>query len=40
MTVSGRTMTRHERQSQHLDIHAKLTRVAASMRRGFTPRSL
>jgi hypothetical protein len=38
MTVSGRTMIRHERQSHHLEIHAKLTRVAASMRRGFTPR--
>jgi hypothetical protein len=32
--------TRHERQSHHLDHHARLTRVEASMRRGFTSRSL
>jgi len=38
--VSGRTTIRHERQPDRLDHHANLTRVAASMHRGFTPRSL
>ena len=39
-TVSGRTTMRQERQSHNLDKKLRLTRVAASMRRGFTPRSM
>jgi len=38
-TVSGRTATRQERQSHNCDSKATLARVAASMRRGFMPRS-
>ena len=39
-TVSGRTTTRQERQSHNRDSKARLARVAASIRRGFMPRSL
>ena len=38
--VFGRTTITHDRQSHNRESQARLKRVAASMRRGFTPRSL
>ena len=38
--VSGRTTITHDRQSHNRESQARLKRVAASMRRGLTPRSL
>lgn len=39
-TVSGRTTITQDRQSHILESQARLARVAASIRRGFVPRSL
>ena len=38
--VFGRTTITHDRQSHNLESQARLKRVAASIRRGLTPRSL